>query len=58
MKVFYSQVAQLCPGPVYFVCPSQNLRWEPDVLAPTHYFVLDLCNAFALLKTFVGSQRF
>ena len=58
MKVFYSQVAQLCPGPIYFLCPSQNLRWEPDVLAPTHYFVLDLRNAFALLKTFVGSQRF
>ena len=58
MKVFYSQVAQLCPGPVYFVCPSQNLRWEPDVLAPTQYFVPDICIAFALLKILGGSQKF
>ena len=46
-----------CPGSVYFVSPSQNLLWEPEVLAPTQYFLLDLCISVALLKIFGGSQR-
>ena len=47
-----------CPGPVYFVSPSQNLLWEPEVLAPTQYFVLDLFITFALQNIFVGRQLF
>ena len=46
-----------CPGPVYFVSPSQNLLWEPEVLAPTQYFLLDLCISLAVLKIFCWSQR-
>ena len=45
-------------GPVYCLCPSQNIGWEPEALAPTQDFGLDLCIVFVLLKILGGSQRF